>query len=507
MKRPGLSPLPLILLLLAGIALPLAGEEKIPSRPEQLRFRERPFQVPKAEAYRHELRNGVPVYIAEDPTLPLVEVALAVRVGEYLDPPGKVGLAALTGALLRRGGTARWSADELDEAVDFLGAEMDTVTGPSRGGASLNCGSWVLEEALELFFEMLKTPRFEERRLAAAKSSLLESMARRNDDPLDVLQREWGWLLFGPDHFTVRQLTEASLRAITREDLVAFHRAYWRPENMILAVSGDVRAEDLLKRLEKHFADWVGGGPEVPWPPPSSTHTPKPGLYYLDKDVPQAKVMLGHLGVRRRSWEDNEAFAVLLLGEILGGRGAVSRLRSRLRAEEGLVYRADAHLGLGQFGPGEFRVFLETENRNVLRAIESVEQEIRRLRVAPVPEVELSLAKRSLIDAFPLLFDSAEKIAGRFAEDEYLGRPHRYWQLYRSRISAVTAAEIQRAAQRHLHPDRLVLVVVGRWGDVIRQATDEEGLAKALGVPVTPLPRRDPLTLEAGRTGVASGPP
>lgn len=473
------------------------GPVRIPDRPENLRFPDFRFELPRAEERRHQLSNGIPVYVVEDRSLPLVDVALAVRVGDYLDPADRVGLASLTGLLIRRGGTASRSADEFDEQADFLGAEINSVSGSTRSGATLNVSSRYLGESLNLFCEMVRAPRFEEGRVALALGNLRESLGRRVDDPLDVLDREWRRLLFGPDHYTTREVTPRQLDALTRQAMIDFHRAAWRPESMVVAVSGDVETRDVLARLEKCFAGWPpASGPAPAWPPPASRNVPRPGLYLVERDIPQAKALLGHLGARRRGWNDSDEPAILLMNEVLGG--SASRLLRRLRGEMGLVYRVNSNFGIGLFEPGEFQVFLETENASAARAVQVATAEVRRLREEPVPEAELAFARKALLDGFPLLFDTAAEVAGRFAEDEYLDRPHDYWRNYRDRIQRVTPAQVQQAAQRYLQPDKILIVVAGKQADIARGASSAgvrlESLARGA---VTRLPARDPLTLEA----------
>jgi zinc protease len=229
-------------------------------------------------------------------------------------------------------------------------------------------------------------------------------------------------------------------------------------------------------------------------PPPAAA-----GLYVRDWPGPQAKIALGHRGPVRQGWDDPDEPALLVLAEVLGGDGAVSRLRRRLRAEEGLAYRARARLTLGTQAPGSFQVFLETAPRNAARALDLARRELLLLRDEPVPEPELAIAKRSLLDLFPLLFDSAERRAGRAAEDVLLGRPHGYWQHYRDRIAAVTARDVQAAARRHIRPGELVAVVVGDRDAILAGArADRIDVAHDLG-PLHDLPRRDPLTLQPAR--------
>ncbi|HET9766494.1 MAG TPA: pitrilysin family protein [Thermoanaerobaculia bacterium] len=483
--------------VLAALALAAGVAAQVPSRPEQLRFPPRVTTIPDPAGIRHALRNGIPVFIAEDHSLPLVQVHLAVAAGDFQDPPDRIGLAGLTGALLRRGGAGAWAPDAFDARADLLAAELDSLGASTRSGVSLDCGSRVLGEALPLFAAMVRAPRFDAARWERLRSNLRESLLRREDDPIDVLDREWGFLMLGPDHFATRQVKAEQLAAMTREDLVAFHRRHWRPSRMVIAVSGDVEPAAVVAALDALFGDWRDDPTVVEAVSPAAAISPPPpaGVYFRHWPGPQAKIALGHRGPVRRGWDDPDEPALLVLAEVLGGDGAVSRLRRRLRAEEGLAYRARARIILGLDGPGTFQVYLETAPAHAARALSLARAELLFLRDEPVPEPELALAKGSLLDLFPLLFDSAERRAGRAAEDVLLGRPHAYWARYRDRIAAVTARDVLAAARRHLRTDELVALIVGDRAEVLAGArADGVDLAKLLG-PLRELPRRDPLTL------------
>lgn len=309
------------------------------------------------------------------------------------------------------------------------------------------------------------------------------------------LDREWRWLISGSDHFESRQLSSSQLFALEPDDLRSFHQAYWLPSQLVVAISGDVSTPEVLEKLEALLGDWKGRSMRQrpsPWTP---RRPAKPGLYHLEVESPQVKVALGHLGSKQRSWDDPESWALILMREVLGGDGTISRLSRRLRAEDHLVYRVRSHFGIGQHLVGEFQIFFECEGSSVAPAVRRILDAMCRLRREPVPTVELALAKHALIDAFPLLFDSAEKIAGRFAEDVLLGRPHSYWQQYRERIAAVRSPEVQRVARRYLKPAKVRLLAVGPWSTtaVGKGGTRLETLVQGK---VIHLPQRDPLTLE-----------
>ncbi|HET7747172.1 MAG TPA: insulinase family protein, partial [Vicinamibacteria bacterium] len=178
-------------LVLAAAAPAWPQAAPIPSHPGQLTFSPIAYDPPRAADHRVVLKNGMVVYIAEDRTLPLVNISLLVRTGSYLEPAGKAGLAGLTGQLIRRGGTRRLTAEQLDERLDHLAANVSTSISDTTGSASLNCLRDNLDESLALFVEMLKEPRFQEDRLKLAREQAIQDLERRNDDPEDIERLEW----------------------------------------------------------------------------------------------------------------------------------------------------------------------------------------------------------------------------------------------------------------------------------------------------------------------------
>ena len=252
----------------------------------------------------------------------------------------------------------------------------------------------------------------------------------------------------------------------------------------MIAASGDVDAEALVARLDELFRrlgsfrepgttdEAAGLGPARPEAAAAS-----PGWWTIDQPGPQAALAIGHLGAVFDSWDHPDRWALMLLTEILDGPGAVSRLRSRLQLELGLTYRVLTYFDLDvrpagevpgetpseapPHGSGEFRVFLETGPESAATAAAVVLGELRRLLRDEASEREIAVARQSLLARLPLLFDRAEAIAGRYAEDELLGRPHEYWAVYRERLLAVAAADIQGAARRFLDPEGVAVLVVG----------------------------------------------
>jgi zinc protease len=477
--------------------LPATNPDAIPSRPEDLTFGELHFDVPPADKYAHRLSNGIEVYVVEDHTFPLVDLSITLRQGSYLERADEIGLAGLTGSLLRTGGTERLAPDAFDEEVEFLAASISATGGDASASASLRCITPVLDQSLALFFEMLETPRFDADRLAIQKANLLEAMRQRNDDAGDILEREWSWLLFGRDFYASRRMTKATLDKISRDDIVSFHRKYWRPENMIVSVSGDVDTSAILKKLESSLSAWPAGGANNQWPPPQPSFAPKPGVYYVDKDIPQGKVVLGHLVPRWTDWKSPDRAAIQLMDQILGGGTFTSRLVKRIRSDEGLAYDAGSDFGFDALSPGTFTITFQSKSSTVALASKIALEEMHRIQDEPVSPEELAVARASLIETFPQRFQSAQQIASVYAYDSFIGRSHDYWQKWRDGVEAVTAADIQRVARKYLKPDQVVFLVVGKWDEI--EKGDADGRATMKDVfpgPATHLPLRDALTLQ-----------
>jgi predicted Zn-dependent peptidase len=486
-------------LLAFAPAAPLAAQTAaqqpgVPPRPEELKFRTRNFTPPRREQFRHVLSNGVVVYAVEDHDLPLVNVSTLVRAGTYLDPAGKEGLASLAGSQMRAGGTTSKTAEQFDEAADFLAANINSLVAATQGNASVNVLAKDLDAGLGLYFDMLRNPAFQEDRLKLAKSQLVQGMERRNDRTDAIEDREWNRLLRGAEHFSAKQPTKTSVESITREDLLAFHRRYYHPGNLILAVSGDFNTKEMIQKLEAGMKGWPvskEAAPEIPKP----THAPAGGVYAVHKaDVNQGRVVVGHLGSMR---DNPDSYALTIMNDILGGGGFTSRITSRVRSDEGLAYSAGSGYGFGVYYPGVFRAGFQSKSATTAQALDIVLEEINRMRTTKVSAEELETARNYAIESFPSFFSTAQQIAGTFAQDELTKRPADYWEKYRDRIRAVTADDVQRVAQKYLQPDQLVILVVGNIDDIAKGNPDrpQHSLDKVARGTIRRIPLPDPLTL------------
>lgn len=477
--------------VLVAVAASVATAE-IPDRPESLPFPDLGFEIPDAGSLRYELTSGTPVYALPDGTFPLVNLVVFFRGGRYMDPAGKEGLSSLADRAWRTGGAGELTAQELDEELDFLAANLGVSIGDVSGSVSLNLLSKDLERGLELLMGVLTEPRFQTDRFATAKDDMLQAMKRRNDDSGDIEARAWDRLVYGQDYWMNRLATKASLDALTAEDCRELVTSLVRTGNIVVAVTGDFEPDAMKRALEKTIGTLPARTEPVP-PVPRPTGDAASGVYAVDKkDVNQGRLRIGHLGYQLGHPDE---FELRIGNDILGGGGFTARMMKKIRSDEGLTYGAYSSLGFPVTMPGTFEAFLQTKSSTVPYAAGLTFDLIRSMREAPVTDEELATSKASFIETFPRRFESPAQTVGLYATDELLGRSHGHWREYRNRVRAVDAGGIQEAFRDHVDPSKMLVLVVGNLDEILAGHPDHEERLTDFGE-ITRLPLRDPLTLE-----------
>lgn len=478
--------------ILVVVATVAAAADAIPNRPEELVFGAIDWSIPDADSLRFTLANGTPVYAMPDDEFPLINIAVYFRGGRYLVPNGQEGLHTLAAEVWRTGGAGDLTASELDEELDFLAAILSTNIGDVTGSVSLNVLSKDFATALGLMMDVLTKPRFQEDRFAKAKDDLLQEMKTRNDNTASIEAREWSRLIYGDDYFLNKLPTQASVEQLTPADAKAFATSLIRGDNIVIAVSGDFDDAELRAMLE----ETLGALPSLERPQrsvPQPDHAPEPGVYVVNKpDVNQGRVSFGQLGYRLG---DPQQFPLMVGNDIVGGYGFTARMMKTIRSDEGLAYSAYSSLGFPTSYPGSLRAFFQSKSSTCAYATEIGFELFEQMRTEPVTAEELTVSKNQFIETFPQTFASAAQTVSVYAVDELLGRPHSYWVNYRDNVAAVDAKSITEAFKTKVHPDKMIVLVVGNIPEIMAGHPDHDAKLSDFGE-IHELPLRDPMTLE-----------
>jgi len=417
---------------------------------------------PGGPPHRVMLENGMRVLAARHGQEPLVAVVLSLEAGSRFETDERAGLAALTAATVIEGSTSRAGA-ELASAVDSTGAVLDVAAGYESATFTVTGLAETIEQSLSILREIVASPLFDQHEFEEARRAQLAELAEDDDDPGLVCRRElFDAVYAGHPRHRPANGTIGSLRLLTREDLVGFHEATYRPQRAVVSVAGDCDPEEVAHLARVMFADWSCGGMDAPRAP-GRVPTVAATRRRIIKDREQAHVALGHLSVAR---SDPRLYALRVLDVVLGdGAGFASRLPTRLREDEGLAYlvESDSSSTAG-LDPGIFWSYAATAPDQVDRVVHVILDEIERIRTVPPTDDERDVAVSFLLGRHLLDRESIESYAVRLAAIERYGLGLDYDDRYAEIISSITADDVRRAAAEVIRPDDLTLVVVGPRG-------------------------------------------
>jgi zinc protease len=447
-------------------APPASNKQAIPSY-KNLKYPPLPpVKIP--EPVQVTLSNGMRVFLLEDHELPTINGFALVRTGNLFDPADKHGLGELTASVMRSGGTHAKTGDQLDEDLEDIAASVESNLGETNASVSFSALKETFDPVLAIFKGVLTEPEFRQDKIDLLMQQVRSSIARRNDEPQGIAERELSSILYGRNTPYGWQVEFADLDRIHRDDLQAFYKRYYFPKNIMLAVYGDFSVNEMREKLEKTFGDWKAEQPPVP-EFPKVTAKAAPGIFLAEKsDVTQTFFSIGELGGTLR---DPDYPALEVACDILGS-GFTSRLMSVIRTKLGYAYSIGAGWGANYDHPGTFRIAGSTKSMTTTETIEAARTELEKMRTTEVTEQELQIAKDTVLNSFVFFFDSPAKTLNRVLMYEYFGYPKDFLLQYQKKIAAVTRADVLRVMKQHIQPENLTIVAVGNPKDFGTPLTD-----------------------------------
>jgi zinc protease len=407
---------------------------------------------------KQKLSNGLPVLVVELHDVPVVQVNLLVLSGSSAEPGRKFGIASLTAAMLEQGAGSR-SALEVADAVDYLGADLTSGSGYDSSALRLHVPVARLADALPIMADVALHPNFPKDELDRQRQQRLTSLLQGRDDPPTIAAVTFARVLFGVEHRygTPMSGTAEAIKAFTTDDLRAFYGSTFRPENAAMLVVGDVKPDTVVPLLEKNFGGWkaaAAAAAPVKFPPVEQPSTRT--VYLVDKPgAPQSQIRIGWIGAPRST---PDYFPLLVLNTILGGSFS-SRLNMNLREQHGYTYGASSQFDMrGSAGPFVAAAGVQTDK--TAEALKEFFNELNGI-LQPIPAEELSRAKNYVALRYPSSFETTGDMSRRLEDTLVHHLPDDYFSKYVQNIQAVTAADVQRVAQKYIAPGRFAVVVVG----------------------------------------------
>ena len=411
-----------------------------------------PAQFPPfAEA---TLPNGLRLLVVTNRKQPVLSLTLSIPAGGVYDPATRVGLSEMMAGLLTKGAGSR-SADQIAAAIEGVGGSI----GASAGSDYMTVNASVLAADKQLAFDLLADvvmrPTFPETEVELLRKQTLSSLALAKSQPASIASRFFAKGLYG-EHPYGRSADEASVGAITRDELVAFHGQRVRPGQALLVIAGAIDAAEARQMTEAAFGAWGGATVAAVAPRPAPQRMKSEILLLHRPGSVQANLVVGNT-----TWPptDTRGYALTLANQVLGG-AADARLFSILREEKGWTYGAYSNVSRRK-QLGSFTATAEVRNAVADSALTELLAQMRKMGTTPVPTAEFEQQKQALVGQFPLTIETADAVASQVANARLLGLPTDYVQTYRQRLAAVTPAQAMAAAKAAIRADAAYIVVVG----------------------------------------------
>lgn len=420
-----------------------------------------------------KLSNGMEVWMVEQKELPIVALNLVIKTGSANEPDGKTGVANMMTSLMDDG-TKNRSAVEIATQLQSIGASVNVGGGWDSTNVSLQTLTKNFDKALDIYSDVILNPTFPATEVESLRGRSLIGLRQQKANPNAIANVAFNKVLYG-DHPYGRDNSEATLRAITRDDLVSYYQSTFQPNNAVMIVVGNFDKAAIKGSLEKAFGSWKTSGAVAARSLPQPRSLDKTGIYIIDRpNSAQSVVSVGQVGIDRMN---PDYIPVTIMNSILGG-AITSRISMNLREDKGYTYGANSGFTFRR-GAGPFRAGGDMQTQVTKESVWELMKELKGIRgEVPVTQRELDYNKQSVIRRFPAAFETVGAISGQLSNLVVYGLPDSYFNDYISKVNAVTLDDINRVAQKYLDPSKMAIVIVGD------RKVIEPGL-KELGYPIT----------------------
>ena len=437
-----------------------------------------------------QLANGATLLVSERHNLPLVSFSITFLGGSnQFEPAGRRGVASMTASMLTEGTTTR-TGDQISDALQLLGTGVGANVSAEEGSINFVSTARNFDATLAIVSDMMLNSTFPAEALERLRGRTLVNLTQAKDQPTVVGAQVFAKILYGDAHPYGQRATESSVKAITRDDVVAFHKAYYQPGRAIITVVGDTTPVKAKVSVEKAFAAWAKGGEKPSFDYPKLPELQPAKIYLVDK--PGAAQAVFNIGLPGPPRNTPDYFALQVLNTILGGQFQ-SRLNANIREQKGYSYGVNSNFGYGK-GPGAFRaggsIFIAKTDAALIEFMNELKGIVGE---KPITDEEIKTAKESLIQGLPQRFASVSAISGAITSLAVQGLPDDYFHTYAKNVSTVTKEDLLRVAKKYIDLNHLAIVIVGDRSVV-------EGPLKATGIaPITMI------DIEGNPTGASPG--
>lgn len=422
--------------------------------PEMPELKTVDFNPPLGE--RLTLKNGIKVYLMLDKTLPVMHVNAIVRTGRFNDPADKTGIGGLTAELLRNGGSQKYSADEIDKQLEFLGASIDSSISTEEANVEMTSLKKDFDTTLDIFAQILMNPTFEESKVKLAKAEALEVIARRNDSPSQAATREALRRFYGPNHPYGARSEAATINAISIADMQKYHKNYYQPGNIMIAIAGDYGSKkEITAKLNKAFGSWKKSKTVFPNIPPVKINE-KRQVYHIQKDIAQAYIVILQKSVKRL---DPAEYALSVTNEMLGG-GLSSRMAAEVRSRKGLAYSVYSYFSK-RADYGFEMAYCSTKPETYSQALSEMLNQFSIVAKEKADNDEVKRSKDSIINSFVFRFATPFDLIFNRMSYDYYKYPPEYLENYVKNIEKITPEDVLNVSKKMFNPDEAMIFIIG----------------------------------------------